>query len=652
MKLKTRLFSILLITSLVPLLIFSAISISYFVVTSQMDIYQISENKLEIVKSEINGLLEKNFNTLHIIANQPAIRNFDLDSAKKILEDAAKVNPGIVIALDNTEGQQVVKSNDDALTSVNERDFYQQAISGNEKYVSDIILAKTTGKLMVVIATPVRDMDNKIAGVLQINIQLGQLSDFVTELSKDGSTVYVLSREGTVLAHPNIEYVQNQENYGILEFVQTGFSGQNETLKTKNIHGENIIASSYLNDLAGWLIVVETPVSVAMASTYKLMHVFIVMFVIAAIITGLLGLYFSNRFIKPLIDLAFKIQTIAKGDFKDFDVKIKSKNEIGQLYHSLKVMNQNLRGLMENIQTVASSLASHSIQLSSTTEETALSLTQVVKTINEMAQGNSDQALMVQDTTSAIARVNDIVTDATTRTEVAADKAKESLELAKEGQKALERQSQKIEENNRYTNAVGKSIHQLSTMADEIRNIIGEINSIAEQTNLLALNASIEAARAGEAGRGFAVVAEEIRKLAEQSGSSTKKIEDIVNGINGRVIETVNNMNLVKESVRVMESSAEDTKESFDKIFASITELAEITHMVSTALEEINSQTNEVTDQAESISAVVEQASASMQEISASSEEQLASIETIAQSSGQLGKMANELLEQLKKFIV
>ncbi|MEN2776217.1 methyl-accepting chemotaxis protein [Acetivibrio clariflavus] len=617
-----------------------------------MDIYQISENKLEIVKSEINGLLEKNFNTLHIIANQPAIRNFDLDSAKKILEDAAKVNPGIVIALDNTEGQQVVKSNDDALTSVNERDFYQQAISGNEKYVSDIILAKTTGKLMVVIATPVRDMDNKIAGVLQINIQLGQLSDFVTELSKDGSTVYVLSREGTVLAHPNIEYVQNQENYGILEFVQTGFSGQNETLKTKNIHGENIIASSYLNDLAGWLIVVETPVSVAMASTYKLMHVFIVMFVIAAIITGLLGLYFSNRFIKPLIDLAFKIQTIAKGDFKDFDVKIKSKNEIGQLYHSLKVMNQNLRGLMENIQTVASSLASHSIQLSSTTEETALSLTQVVKTINEMAQGNSDQALMVQDTTSAIARVNDIVTDATTRTEVAADKAKESLELAKEGQKALERQSQKIEENNRYTNAVGKSIHQLSTMADEIRNIIGEINSIAEQTNLLALNASIEAARAGEAGRGFAVVAEEIRKLAEQSGSSTKKIEDIVNGINGRVIETVNNMNLVKESVRVMESSAEDTKESFDKIFASITELAEITHMVSTALEEINSQTNEVTDQADSISAVVEQASASMQEISASSEEQLASIETIAQSSGQLGKMANELLEQLKKFIV
>lgn len=45
---------------------------------------------------------------------------------------------------------------------------------------------------------------------------------------------------------------------------------------------------------------------------------------------------------------------------------------------------------------------SHSLQLTSTTEEVTQSLTQVVTTINEMAQGNSSQALMVQDSTEAI----------------------------------------------------------------------------------------------------------------------------------------------------------------------------------------------------------------------------------------------------------
>jgi len=635
---------------LIPLIIFSALSVSSFISKSIEDTYQLNEDKLETAKAEINKMIEKNFNTLHIIAKQPAIRNFDLDAAKSILVDAAKVNTDLIITLDNAEGNQVVKSNDDDLTNVSEREFFKQAMSGTEEYISDILISKVTGKLNVVIATPVRDMNDNIIGILQASIELSKISDFVTELSKNGSNVYVLSRQGTVLAHPNGEYVQNQEDFSALEFVQSGLAGEGATLKTKNIQGEEVVVSYSLNDLAGWLIVVETPVSVAMSSAYKLLNAIIAMFAISAVVIGLLGLYFSRRFTKPIVNLSSVIKTIAEGDLRDFDVKVNSKDEIGQVYHDLKMMNENLRELMGNIQTVASTLASHSLQLSSTTEETTQSLTQVVTTINEMAQGNSEQALMVQDSTNAIAKVDNIVSEATKRTEVAANKAKKSLELAKEGQRAIEYQTQRIEENNKHTKAVGESIQHLATMADEIRDIIGVINSIAEQTNLLALNASIEAARAGEAGLGFAVVAEEIRKLAEQTSSFTKKIEDIVKGINGRVVETVNKMNQVKESVYAMEESAEDTNESFTNIFTSITELTQIADDVYMALEEINSQTKEVANQAMNISAVVEEAAASMQEISASSEEQLASMETIAQSSVQLEDMAQELVAQVNRF--
>lgn len=121
---------------------------------------------------------------------------------------------------------------------------------------------------------------------------------------------------------------------------------------------------------------------------------------------------------------------------------------------------------------------------------------------------------------------------------------------------------------------------------------------------------------------------------------------------NGKINETVNHMNQVSESVLVMGASAEDTKESFGRIFASINEMAQIAYDVSVALTEINNQTKEVTSQAMNISAVVEETSAGMEEISASSEEQLASVETIAQSSEQLKNIAQELITLVEKFTV
>lgn len=78
-----------------------------------------------------------------------------------------------------------------------------------------------------------------------------------------------------------------------------------------------------------------------------------------------------------------------------------------------------------------------------------------------------------------------------------------------------------------------------STMLDEVNEKIlknsNQILSVTdimkeffERINLLSLNAAIEAARAGEYGRGFAVVADEISKLAGQSSSQLKQVNDLI----------------------------------------------------------------------------------------------------------------------------
>ncbi len=71
----------------------------------------------------------------------------------------------------------------------------------------------------------------------------------------------------------------------------------------------------------------------------------------------------------------------------------------------------------------------------------------------------------------------------------------------------------------------------LAESAERIGTVVKLIEGIASQVNLLALNATIEAARAGEAGKGFAVVANEVKNLANQTGTAaqdiTKQITDV-----------------------------------------------------------------------------------------------------------------------------
>src|SRR5262245_65475723 len=56
---------------------------------------------------------------------------------------------------------------------------------------------------------------------------------------------------------------------------------------------------------------------------------------------------------------------------------------------------------------------------------------------------------------------------------------------------------------------------------------------------MLAINATIEAVGAGETGRRFAVVADEIRKLADRVGGSTKEVRTLIDDVRSAVNTTV-----------------------------------------------------------------------------------------------------------------
>lgn len=143
------------------------------------------------------------------------------------------------------------------------------------------------------------------------------------------------------------------------------------------------------------------------------------------------------------------------------------------------------------------------------------------------------------------------------------DKLKQLADTNKESLLYTVDDIMQVEETYHETNEM---MGRLNGQIEEIKVALNDIDNIANQTNLLALNAAIEAARAGEQGKGFAVVAEEVRKLADESASSAKKIQVVLENIHSY---SSNLTNLLEAGTKLIQSnvhSIKGTTGDFDKM--------------------------------------------------------------------------------------
>ena len=287
--------------------------------------------------------------------------------------------------------------------------------------------------------------------------------------------------------------------------------------------------------------------------------------------------------------------------------------------------------------------------ISSNSEKVSRTLNDVVKTISDSYQAFEEltqtiesislstdtQATVTRDGEEAANELGQVIDNIQKYIATMNDDIQKVIQLKDDGSKTIGLLTAKTISSSNSIDEIDTLINETNINAVKISEASSMIKGISSQTNLLALNAAIEAARAGEAGKGFAIVADEIRKLAEQTTDSAKRIDEIVNNLQFKSNSAVETINSVKKDFNEQYIMVEKTAEKFGGINHEI-------EQVIISIDKLNGSGRDMDKKKLDILEIIHDLSAIAQENAAGTEEAAASTEELTNSMSEIVEKSKE----------
>jgi len=359
--------------------------------------------------------------------------------------------------------------------------------------------------------------------------------------------------------------------------------------------------------------------------------------------------WFERALTEPINNITRVAMNISKGDFSQ-KVAVQTDDALGELGSSFNKMMDKLRDILKDTGSMSKHVFDSSRDIYFKNENLKTVLDQVAVSSNELAAGANQISEEISDISLATKDIEEKVTSFNSSTQEMNLRSGQMIQLVEKGLQAVETQSDGMKRNVAATANVSQTIDRLAEQAGGISQITRTISDIAEQTNLLSLNASIEAARAGEHGKGFAVVAQEVRKLAEESTTSTKEVFHLVRSIEEGIRQALTHIAENEQIVHKQTELIEETESVFGEIVNSVKFISEQIAAFARESELMLSSAQRISGTMESISAITEESAAGTQEVSASMNEQIHSVQAIVQQSEEMIKLVTQLQQTIQVF--
>jgi CHASE3 domain sensor protein len=253
---------------------------------------------------------------------------------------------------------------------------------------------------------------------------------------------------------------------------------------------------------------------------------------------------------------------------------------------------------------------------------------------NQQATGAKEQSTAMNEITTTMSELRATSKQIAESAQSVAQIAEETAKGAHSGEQTVAKANDSIGSIKRNVDLIVTHMLDLGKKSQQIGGILEITNELAEQTNILAINATIEAAGAGESGKRFAVVADEIRKLADRVGGSTKEIRGLIDEIRAAVNTTVMT---TEGGTKAVDAGARQ----FADVTAAFRQIASLVSTTTEAAREIELSTKQQ-------STAVEQVHVAVSNVAQATKETEASAGQTLQTASQLANLSRDLMRLVR----